>query len=211
MGSRVMHFVIAHEIIRKIPDLDRDAFLIGAIAPDAVSPKGGSHFFQGSHENYTRRIGYDAFLEKYSDDAHKNYILGYYSHLIGDDLWLTGFYIPWLKNRIKLDSSIQEKYHHDFHLLNGKLAEYYGICQKSLYSLEVSDHTAVELNEVKISDVKKFLPFLINDFNYCQAVIEQPLEVFTFEQIIGYIETSVEHSVYHIEKVRGAVRSDNKK
>lgn len=48
MGSRVMHFVIAHEIIRKIPELDRDAFLIGAIAPDAVSPKGGSHFFKAA-------------------------------------------------------------------------------------------------------------------------------------------------------------------
>lgn len=40
MGSRVMHSIINNEIASRMKIEDRAAFLLGGIAPDAVSPKG---------------------------------------------------------------------------------------------------------------------------------------------------------------------------
>lgn len=39
MGSKVMHSIINNEIASRMKIEDRAAFLLGGIAPDAVSPK----------------------------------------------------------------------------------------------------------------------------------------------------------------------------
>src|SRR5699024_5661918 len=80
---------------------------LGGLAPDAVTTdKEASHFYRGKHKEYTRRIAYEEFYDKYSDHPQQDYILGYYCHLIADDLWLTGFFSPWLKNRIETHEEI---------------------------------------------------------------------------------------------------------
>ena len=65
MGSRVMHSIINNEIASRMKIEDRAAFLLGGIAPDAVSPKDLSHFYKGNTDDYTRRIDYKSFLDKY--------------------------------------------------------------------------------------------------------------------------------------------------
>src|SRR5690554_6448788 len=109
MGSRIMHLIIASEIAKKLSVTERKAFLLGGIAPDAVSPKELSHFFEGNHNDFSRRISYEKFYKKYSKYDHSDYILGYYTHLIADDLWLKGFYLPWLKNRL-VDKAVFDRY-----------------------------------------------------------------------------------------------------
>lgn len=39
MGSRIMHLMIANGIAEKLSIKDKTSFLIGGIAPDAVTPK----------------------------------------------------------------------------------------------------------------------------------------------------------------------------
>lgn len=39
MGSKIMHLVIANRIAECLSIEDRTSFLLGSIAPDAVSPK----------------------------------------------------------------------------------------------------------------------------------------------------------------------------
>lgn len=198
MGSRIMHLIIANQIADQFSIKDKPTFLLGGIVPDAVSPKDLSHFFVGSHSDYSRSIDYEKFINKYSSHKHSNFILGYYTHLIADDIWLKGFFVPWLKNRLENDKDVFDRYHNDFRLLNGKLLDYYNFTN-NFTQVITKEVEIVELQEVTEKDIEKFLPEVFEDMNYEQSSIKEQLSVFTFEQIVGYIETSVDKGAMYIK------------
>ncbi len=200
MGSRIMHLIIANSIAECLSIEKRTPFLLGGIAPDAVSPKDISHFYTGKVE-YSRNIDYQGFLHKYRSKVKSHYILGYFTHLIADDLWLKGFYLPWLKNRIDANKDMLNLYHHDFRLLNGKLLEYYGLTNEVRNMLKFND-AIIDLQEVKSKDVEDFIPYLLGDMEYDREVINDELNVFTFNQMVGYIETSVDKGLLNIKSIQ---------
>ncbi|ESU31047.1 hypothetical protein G3A_18810 [Bacillus sp. 17376] len=171
-----------------------------SIAPDAISPKDLSHFYKGEIEDYSRYIDYKEFLHKYNSQAECHYILGYYTHLISDNIWLKGFYLSWLRNRMEADDEILALYHHDFNLLNGKLLEYYGF-KNELRKVLNTDNIpiTIELQEVNSRDLNEIIPYVLDDMEYSEEVINEKLNVFTFNQIVGYIETSVQLGVLMIK------------
>ena len=197
MGSRIMHLIIANRIAECLSIEDRTSFLLGGIAPDAVSPKDLSHFFKGEVQYFSREIDYKGFLHKYSSQIENQYILGYFSHLIADEIWLKGFYLPWLKNRMEANKEMLNLYHNDFQLLNAKLLQYYNFTDQLREKLSYFP-TLFDLQEVKSNDVEKFLPYVLSDMEYEKEVLNDNLHVFTLNQIVGYIETSVELGVLHI-------------
>lgn len=201
MGSRIMHLVIANRIAECLSIEDKTPFILGGIAPDAVSPKDLSHFFKGDVQNYSRRIDYKGFLHKYSSQVESHYILGYFTHLISDDIWLNGFYLPWLKNRMEANKEVFNLYHNDFQLLNGKLLEYYDFTDELRKMLSFPLPTIFDLQEVKSTDVEKFVPYVLGDMEYDKEVINEKLNVFTFDQIVGYIETSVDKGLLNIKSI----------
>ncbi|WP_054705032.1 hypothetical protein, partial [Bacillus sp. JCM 19041] len=158
------------------------------------------HFFIGEHRDYSRSIDYIGFLNKYQAQAEDAYVLGYFTHLIADDIWLKGFYLPWLKNRMEKEKRIGPLYHRDFFLLNGKLLEHYGL----KYELKNTLHQVpgvIDLDEVTSKDVEAFIPAIIEDMNYDQNAIDENLNVFTFDQMLGYIETSIEIGNEHVKRL----------
>lgn len=192
MGSRIMHLIIANRVADKLSIENRKEFLFGGIAPDAVSPKDDSHFFTGDVQEFKRSIDYQGFLHKYRSHVENQYLMGYYSHLIADDIWLKGFYLPWLRNRMETNKEIFQQYHNDFRLLNGKLLDYYGFKDDLRKSLSFQPNI-IDLDEVKSKDVINFIPYVIGDMDYDSELVQkEKLNVFTFDQIVGYIETSVE-------------------
>jgi len=193
-----MHLVIANRITESLLIEDRTSFLLGGIAADAVSTKDLSHFFRGEVQDYSRSVDYKGFLHKYSSQVENLYILGYFTHLIADDIWLKGFYLPWLKNRMEENKEIPNLYHNDFRLLNGKLLEHYGFTNE-LRKMLSNIPTILDLEEVKSEDVEKFVPYVLGDMEYDKEVINENLDVFTFNQIVGYIETSVEMGLLNIK------------
>jgi len=200
MGSRIMHSIIAYKIAESVSIPDKTSFLLGGIAPDAVSPKDVSHFFMGDVDDYSREVDYENFIEKYRSVKNSSFILGYYSHLIADDLWLKGFYLPWLKNRLENDQKILHLYHGDFQMLNGLLLDYYGVTDE-LKEILGSNGTIIETEEVSSKNIHDFVPYVLDDMKYDIAHSKQQLNVFTFEQIIGYIETSVQKGIMHIKPI----------
>lgn len=207
VGSRIMHLIISNEIANQLPIANKQAFLLGGIAPDAVLNKEISHFYVGHHHDYSRSIAYETFYEKYRDRKETDYILGYYTHLITDDIWLQGFSLPWLRNRLKKDEDLFNRYHHDFRLLNGKLLSYYGITTDILKGVNNVD-SVPDLAEVTANDVEKLLPSVKKDMNDNEQDVDEQLSVFTFEQIIGYIETSIEKSLFLLNKIDSKLKSD---
>lgn len=194
MGSRIMHAIIAKKVAEALSIKDKTSFVLGGIAADATSNKDASHFYKGALQNFTRAIDYEGFYQKYQDIADSDYIQGYYTHLIADDLWLQGFNIPWLRNRMAANPAILNAYHQDFKLLNGKLIEYYA-CKEELEQLLQASSQIQNIEEVETQEVTQFAPYVLTDMNYEQSALKEPLNVFTFEQIVGYIETSVEKSI----------------
>lgn len=197
-----MHLIIANQIAEHLSIKDKASFLVGGIAPDAASPKDISHFYAGNHIDYSRRIEYEKFLNKYCTHSHAPFILGYYTHLIADDLWLKGFYLSWLKNRMENDTTIFNQYHHDFRLLNGKLVNHYGLRDVLVQQLQKNSEV-IEIEEVTFEQIEKFIPFVLNDLEFEQSSLNQPLEVFTLSQVVGYVETSVGKGIMHIKSLLG--------
>lgn len=202
MGSRIMHLVIANKIADHFSIENKSSFLLGGVAPDAVAPKEKSHFFIGDVNDYSRRIDFEHFLKKYSAIKQSYYILGYYTHLIADEIWLQGFYLPWLKNRLENNNEMFTLYHNDFRLLNGKLLDYYGYTNVWKEELKIPSEM-VELEEVTNDDMIQFIPHVLGDMDYDCEDFRQPLNVFTFDQIVGYIETSVDRG---IKKIKSFIR-----
>lgn len=203
LGSRIMHLIIGNKIADSLSIEDKTSFLLGSIAPDAVfsyEEKNLSHFLIGEVQDYSRSVDYKGFLHKYSSRVENtnHYLLGYYTHLIADDIFLRGFNLSWLRNRMDADEGLYKLYHNDFRLLNGKLLDYYGFTDELKKQLSYFP-TILDLEEVKSKDVEKFVPFALGDMEYDKEVINEQLNVFTFNQIIGYIETSVDLGLLNIE------------
>ncbi|MEF3306870.1 zinc dependent phospholipase C family protein [Paenibacillus sp. GYB003] len=199
MGSRIMHLIIANKIAESLSIEDRTPFLLGSIAPDAVSTKNESHFFKGDLQDYSRCIDYKGFLHTYSSQVESHYILGYFTHLIADDLWLKGFNLPWLRNRMEANKELHHLYHNDFRLLNGTLLEYYGFADDLRKRLGYFP-AIVDLQEVRSKDVEAFIPYVVADMEYEKKDLNEQLAVFTFDQIVGYIETSVEVGLLNLKQ-----------
>ncbi|MCI0764359.1 zinc dependent phospholipase C family protein [Bacillus sp. TL12] len=202
MGSRIMHLIIANGIAEKLSIQDRTSFLLGGVAPDAVyskSEKEKSHFYAGTTKNYTRRIDHDAFLHKYESFIDFPFILGYYTHLIADDNWLNGFFLPWLKNRIEHDTTILSLYHDDFKLLNAKLLHLYDKDQQFLSILN-QEANIPKIEEVTKENVLAFKKFIFDDMLYPEQDLHTNLQVFTLNQIVGYVETAIEKGIFFFEK-----------
>ncbi|EJR61531.1 hypothetical protein IIO_02984 [Bacillus cereus VD115] len=211
MGSRIMHAIIANGIAEKLCIQDKTSFLLGAVAPDAVhskKEKGTSHFYAGTTKNYTRRIDYASFIHKYDAHIDSPFILGYYTHLIADDNWLQGFFLPWLKNRIENDETIAPMYYNDFKLLNAKLLHHYDKEQR-LFSLLNQEAHIVDIVEVSKGNVLAFRTYLFEDMLYPEQHLHEELQVFTFNQIVGYIETAIEKGAFYIEQLSNKKSTSN--
>lgn len=200
MGSRIMHLIIGHRIAERLNIEDRASFLLGSVAPDAVQTKDESHFFKGEHRDYTRYIDYHGFLDKYKSYSDNLYVLGYFTHLIADDQWLKGFYMPWLRNRMEADAGLYQLYHNDFRVLNGKLLEHYGYTEEMRQAIGGSPKS-IDLEEVKSKEAIDFVPHVLGDMDYDKHRIDVPLNVFSFIQIEGYIETSVNIGVMNLQRM----------
>lgn len=198
-----MHAIIGKKIVDALSIEDKTSFLHGSIAPDTVfshEEKNLSHFFIGEVEDYSRRVDYKGFLHKYSSQIENPFILGYYAHLIADDIWLRGFYLSWLKNRMDADEGLYKLYHNDFRLLNGKLLNHYGFSDE-LRKTFGHFPTILDLEEVSSKDVEKFVLYVLGDMEHDKEVLNEKLTVFTFNQIIGYIETSVDVGILNIKPI----------
>jgi hypothetical protein len=184
MGSRIMHLIIANQTAGKLSITDKHSFLLGGVAPDAVSNKDLSHFYSGSVDDYSRKVNYQQFLKKYRELRKNPFILGYYAHLIADDIWLNGFYLPWLKNRMDNDQNIFNLYHTDFKNLNGQLLSFYGVTTDLIKEITVEAFIP-RIEETKEEAIIDIIDYIVQDMTYNSADVETPLFVFTFEQIIG--------------------------
>ena len=90
-------------------------------------------------------------------------------------------------------------YHNDFKILNAKLIEHYHL-KEPLSALLTKPFETCYLQEVSNDEVIAFIPSALNDLQYDTEILKMPLTVFTMDQIVGYIEASIEKSIFLLEQ-----------
>ncbi|TCP28873.1 hypothetical protein EV207_115110 [Scopulibacillus darangshiensis] len=127
MGSRMMPLIIASKAADRLTIRNRPLFLLGGIAPDGAftrDKKNESHFYEGKVEDGTRIVNYDRFIDKYCSNLSNEYMLGYLTHLVSDDVWMKFIYFKHdMKQRLDEDPRLPDRWHNDFRKLNGRLVE----------------------------------------------------------------------------------------
>lgn len=100
MTTWISHLRVAENLLHHLPHLDERLFLFGSLAPDSGlpnadwtefdPPKEVTHFLdKGQGEGKIKDLNfYRLFLADVPlDDVHYSYLLGYFFHLICDNLW----------------------------------------------------------------------------------------------------------------------------
>jgi hypothetical protein len=98
---------------------------------------------------------------------------------------------------MEIDSSIFERYHNDFKLLNAKLMHHYRVNVDMMQESFVKGQS-VDLDEVSAEQLSNFLPYVEQDMK--SMLSEEPLQVFTMEMMIGYMETSIDKGCQAIKQ-----------
>ncbi|MHC9533434.1 hypothetical protein ACVPPR_08510 [Dellaglioa sp. L3N] len=183
MGSRMMHYAIANHISNQT-NLGLD-FLIGSIAPDvnknSKTPKELTHFMKiradGEHDMFP-----DIFLSEYGKELSP-FKLGYYLHLISDEIWLKTIYKRViLENKTDTKDQALKKFYLDFHFFNRKLIEKY-----QLKPIGNVPSIVTGVTEIVDADIPEIINDLNSDFlDKSQMTVSQ---IISKKAIDDYIET----------------------
>lgn len=116
MPGYVIHMAVAARLIEEkgiIVSSFQNAFLLGNIIPDAMerTAKRNSHFWDEETFGRLNRIpNLDMFLKKYGDKLEDPFVLGYYTHLLLDNLFVKEY---WSQHFELLDSELQREEAYD--------------------------------------------------------------------------------------------------
>ncbi|MEK3717650.1 zinc dependent phospholipase C family protein [Paenibacillus sp. FSL R7-0333] len=198
MGSRIMHYCITVQLAEKLK-INSEFLHLGGLAPDAIGSndqsKDKSHFITPK-ENGKKRINLGLFLEKYGDRMHDPLYLGYFSHLVADYFWYDCIMVKYFKPLSMEDRrKAGEIGYLDFWILNAKLINHFKLTKCKL---------AIEHNEMDLIDMHA-LSGVIHQFEadfIVDPIAEHlPLGLYTFEDILYYLDCSVKETVSRLEEI----------
>lgn len=91
-------------------------------------------------------------------------------------------------------------YYNDFKLLNAQLLHHYDKEQR-LFALLNQEANIVNIEEISRKNVLAFRQYIFEDMLYPEQHLHENLQVFSFDQIVGYIETAIEKGTFFIEQL----------
>lgn len=197
MGSRLMHYCIS-TILKQELEISDDQFIMGSLAPDVHKSssklKEISHFMKEDNCGIGY-VDYQLFFNKYLTKNRTPFHLGYYFHLITDDIWLKEIYykkIKWLPQDIKAEA--KKMYYRDFWRLNWKLINY--------YSLELIDlkEEPIDIDEIDNRLLRELIMDLEIDFNMADSVKDEALEILDFTEVIQIVERIVARCIENFRR-----------
>lgn len=197
MPSRMTHYCIGNEIL-KILSLNRGLFTVGNLSPDAHD--GSFDGVGASHYKTSYRPGIDkypvadlgAFKAKYLAKVYDSFVLGYYCHLITDNLWTEAVYYEYLQcNEVERNIRV-EKCYQDYFTLNSILIGQYG-----LNKLILQIHERIHIKEITLVNVKRIVNEFYNDFNRISK--KYALMILTEQFVKNFITNAVEKCLQEID------------
>jgi hypothetical protein len=184
-----MHLLVADYVATELGIVDRERMLLGSIAPDAAEPKRPAHF-KGELHPYALNspIDFGRFIVKYRNRFTDAFFVGYLTHLVMDDVWTMKTDFSGFEAKIKEDPTLYARYHADLRLCNAQLNEFYR--PVGVYDALDKANDVPEIEEVDAQSVLRYKREALADFDYPLEHLSEPLGVFTFEEMIHYVERS---------------------
>lgn len=213
MASWMVHLRLADNLLDLINDLDAELFGIGNVAPDSGMPDEAWQSFtpppEVSHFHASREAAFPSqdlkFYRRYlsetepEDDPHRfSFLLGYFFHLLTDNLWA-----------VKIDQPTRVRYAYEFE----RDAEFIWEVKRDWYGLDfryvrshpeaffwrvfVDSHYKVDyLNFMPVKAVQERVAY-IKDFyqrddEKTEALLERPFEFLTQDKMDTFIEKTTE-------------------
>ena len=204
MASAIIHIAVAKKVNDVINKNKKDLYL-GSIAPDAAKiigiDRNITHFIKESN-NCSPDIAY--FKQLYLNKIKNDYDLGYYIHLLTDELWFNEF----LPNFVLDDETILDSFgekvslvgitigdiiYNDYTNLNVKIIDYYNLDLKLFYEeFEYPNPTIKEVPKSAFSQLIDKIGIILTNstkYNY----------ILKLDKITHFIEYA---TVYVLEKLR---------
>lgn len=208
MASRMMHYIIALEILKKCPAMDAERFIAGSLIPDASSHSDGSydaaHFSDRAERDGCRvkGINWARFEEKYRVQLDDALFQGYLCHLITDAVWfcrVTDRFVRWRPDK----AASYKLGYEDFRRLNFLLMEDHDV---SCPALQAAKTGIDEIDETRIDSV---FNGLCEDFELAGPCSKNDLVIYPYDAVQEFLKESVEVCVQALDALhRGESTGD---
>jgi len=204
MASRMLHYILAVEILKRISISDMDRFIIGCLLPDCSSHSDGSydiaHFrdIDVSGDCIKKGINWSLFEKKYSSQIVEDSLyLGYLCHLIADAVWFKQITDKYVRIYPK---DIRTKYikrgYEDFQKLNYLLIEEYSVVCPSL------PISSIDIDDINCELIQTLMQEFVGDFALQNQYEKNDLSVYPYDAVIDFINRSVSVCVKEINAFR---------
>ena len=151
MASAIIHLCIAKEVNKYLKMNEYD-LMIGAIAPDISKQIGEtkeiSHFLDHSNEDDIPNI--NRFLDKYRNDLHNPFTMGYFIHLLTDKYWFRDYIYQFIERYTRENvkkkityTAIRDLIYNDYTNLNTDLIDKYNLPLDIFYEEYREPQTAI--------------------------------------------------------------------
>lgn len=191
MGSRLMHFALGKTLAERLGIDDKEGLIIGSILPDALPAKEkqerNSHFISVFDDGRYKWFDSLTFFEKYRQEVMEDPIyLGYYFHLISDNIFRQTFYIDMGLLSRRGEKSLFEEFYCDYNLLNPMITENFGLTR----TLTVPER----LRDTRLYRDFGFEPenLIADIYADMQMHIEGELMHFNMDIVRGFVEKSAD-------------------
>lgn len=130
MGSRMMHYALGKVLADRLCTEDRESFILGCILPDALPPDKkrdiNSHYITVFDDGGYKWFDSLQFYSEFEDEIKSDPIyLGYYFHLISDNVFRQIFYIDLGLIKRRGEKSLFQEFYRDYNILNRRIADFY--------------------------------------------------------------------------------------
>lgn len=201
MASRIMHYVIADLLSKKIDIKDYNRFVFGALLPDMSSHEDGSYVIAhmgGSNEaKGIKGIDWSKFYNKYqSNMLEDDLYLGYYVHLIVDAYWLKHIQNKFVRKHSKeVKHVLRKKGYREMQSYNSLLVDKFNLVNK----IEVIRN--MRIDEINEAYIDLFMRAFGEDF-VDEKNGDVLFEVYPYEDVMLFIQNACEKCICEINAAR---------
>ena len=195
MASRIMHLCISKELEKIIQIENVNNFRIGHILPDAVisadKKQVNTHFIKDFEEKgkYYKIFDYYGFYDRFREFLPNDEIfLGYYFHLIEDNVFRKVLYTDLRMLNRRGDSVFLKELYSDYEILNHILIEKFHL-KNDLDSPKL--FTDCKINNIYNFELTVFMKDMEKDFHSTLESIQGKSKIFTKSITEGYIKQCV--------------------
>ena len=196
MPQKIVHYVVAKELINKNVIKDEYKYIMGNIVPDSNDHTKKDHSLTHyiTCENNKILIKFNDFFNKYKDKIlDDDMYLGYYTHLLTDSLYRHYLYNIKKMKKYRQDENFEEKIYSDYNKLNRILIEKYNLekidIDIKIVPKEFKLHTLDKLQE----EMDSYFDVICDNYN---------LHYLTTDLIYDFIQYCVDIIYDNIKNIR---------